>query len=544
MRNTLNSLRTLHKLLLIIGLSVIGMLVLGVQAAGELGHNLLDDRQDKTRHLVESAYSIVAHFHRLEVAGQMSRPQAQQAAAAAIKALHYGDNGYFWINDMHPTMVMHPTKPELDGKDMSDFVDPNGKHLFTAFVDTVKRNGGGFVDYMWSKPGHDRPVDKLSYVKGFKPWGWIIGSGIYVDDVKGILWNQAYELMFTGLVVLAIQLALSLLVVRAITTPLGRLHQLMSHVESSGELGRRAKLSQGDEIGLMSNAFDAMLDRLQGFVLEVNQVITLLVQSADQLGAVTEQANHDVMVEQSETDQVAAAMNQMSATVQEVARSAAEAASAAQTADGEAVSGKQVVAATVEAIDALASEVNNAANVIQKLEQDSDNIGRVLDVIRGVAEQTNLLALNAAIEAARAGEQGRGFAVVADEVRTLAQRTQQSTEEIQQMIETLQLGARDAVEVMERGRERARTSVEHAARAGASLSAITEAEARINDMNTQIASAAEEQSAVAEEINRNVVAITHVAHSTSEGAGRTAAAAEELRRLAQALESRGTQFQA
>ncbi|MFN2349573.1 MAG: methyl-accepting chemotaxis protein, partial [Thioalkalivibrio sp.] len=236
-----------------------------------------------------------------------------------------------------------------------------------------------------------------------------------------------------------------------------------------------------------------------------------------------------------ETDQVATAMNEMSATVHEVASNTALAAESARQADNEARAGKVVAHETARAIEKLADDVEQTAHAIEKLEQDSDGIGKILDVIRGIAEQTNLLALNAAIEAARAGDQGRGFAVVADEVRTLASKTQESTHTIQEMIERLQAGAHKAVEVMEASRNQARKGVEQAEEAGQSLDRIAEAVTRINDMNAQIATAVEEQSAVAEEINRNVVNIRDVAESNNEVASRTESASQRLVTLSQEL---------
>ena len=260
------------------------------------------------------------------------------------------------------------------------------------------------------------------------------------------------------------------------------------------------------------------------------------------MSLVMEETKRDTLQQQSETSQVVTAMNEMTATVQEVARHATEAASAANKADHASVEGKKVVLSTMNAIEALSSEVHSAANVISQLEKDSENIGTVLDVIKGIAEQTNLLALNAAIEAARAGEQGRGFAVVADEVRTLASRTQQSTQEIQAMIENLQVGAQTAVKVMDESRAKAESSVSQAAKAGGSLEDITHSVSLINDMNTQIATAAEEQSAVAEEINRNIVNISEIVDRTADGANQTSIASEELASLAAQLQQLVNQF--
>ncbi|MFZ5593945.1 MAG: methyl-accepting chemotaxis protein [Pseudomonadota bacterium] len=294
------------------------------------------------------------------------------------------------------------------------------------------------------------------------------------------------------------------------------------------------------EAGRLQLAIRMLQARLRTAMGRIEDPAERLAAAAGQLVTVSERTRQ----QRSETDRVATAMNEMSATVQEVARNAGQAANAAHQADEAARSGRQIVMQSIDAIDALAREVEHTAQVIQKLETESGSIGTVVDVIKSIAEQTNLLALNAAIEAARAGEQGRGFAVVADEVRTLASRTQQSTQEIQQMIQRLQHGASEAVQVMIQGRSQAQASVQQAAKAGESLEAITRAVSNITDMNTQIASAAEEQSAVAEEINRNILIISQVGDQSATGAQQTAAASEELARLAIQLRSLVTQFKA
>ncbi len=311
---------------------------------------------------------------------------------------------------------------------------------------------------------------------------------------------------------------------------------------ASGDLTANYTVTSNDETGQLIAAMKTMMERLKAIIENITGSTSKLSSSAEKLAGITVETNEGVKRQQAEAEQVATAANEMSATVQEVSRSTQMAAEASTRANEEAFSGKDVVTQTVRAIDALANEVEQAAKVIHKLKSDSENIGVVLDVIKGIAEQTNLLALNAAIEAARAGEQGRGFAVVADEVRTLASRTQESTKEIEGMIERLQTGAVEAVRVMEESQKRAQVGVEQAARAGASLEAITEAVETINTMTTQIASAAEEQSAAAEEIDRNVTSISHVIQQSAKGSQQIYVASEELAELASELHGLVGQF--
>ena len=299
---------------------------------------------------------------------------------------------------------------------------------------------------------------------------------------------------------------------------------------------------RADELGQLQLVIRAQQARLSTVLWRIDEAAKKLDGFASQTAAVVEQTNQGINQQQSEIEQVATAMNEMSATVHEVAQNASVAAQATEQADQEVVRGKRVVSESIDGINRLAQEVERASQAIGKLAVDSQQIGSVVDVIRGIADQTNLLALNAAIEAARAGEQGRGFAVVADEVRTLASRTQESTDEIQRMIQRLQKAANDAVKVMEEGQRISASSVEQANHTGASLEAITQAVARINDMSGQIATAAEEQSAVSEEISRNVVNINMVAEQTSAASQETARATQELVREAAALRNVVRQF--
>lgn len=343
--------------------------------------------------------------------------------------------------------------------------------------------------------------------------------------------------------------AVLMVVVLAFSHYLGRINAKRAelivqglHAISQGDLTHKVNITGKDEFAWMCWEYSQGRKGFMSLVKDILGSAGQLAAAAEELSAITEQSNNGVMRQQGEIEQVATAMNEMSATVSEVSKNAGSAATAAQEADDRAKDGWTVVNTTVETINNLASEVERTSEVIENLKGDSLSIGTVLDVIRDIAEQTNLLALNAAIEAARAGEQGRGFAVVADEVRTLASRTQQSTQEINDMIERLQNGANQAVNVMEMGRSKAVESVEQAAKAGEALQSITGVVDNIMSMNMQIASAAEEQSSTAEEINRNIVNISEVAQETAGGSQQTASASDELARLASDLQSQVAKF--
>jgi len=314
------------------------------------------------------------------------------------------------------------------------------------------------------------------------------------------------------------------------------LHEIGEHlavVDGKIDLSYR----KHDAQSVFANDFNHFVSEINTAIRQAQEASAHLNGAADDMLRQSSQADSSMQRQQQETDKVATAINEMTATVQEVARHASEAANSAEKADEQAEQGKAVVATTIEVIKALAERVEQAAQTIESLNTNSEEIGVVLEVIKGIADQTNLLALNAAIEAARAGEQGRGFAVVADEVRTLASRTQKSTEEIHHMIERLQHGARNAVKVMAEGREQAQNGVEQATRAGESLAQITFAITTINDMNTQIATAAEQQSAVAEEINRNVVAISDAMTHATDSVRQASNASHSLENLSNQLDA-------
>ncbi len=487
--------------------------------AYQLRGEMLQEKKLKTEQLVQTATGVVQYYYGLADRGVMSTADAKAQALKVIGSLRYGDNEYFWVNDLEPRMIMHPIKPGLDGKLLGDLKDAAGTLLFVNMADVVRQNGSGFVHYLWPKPGHKAPVPKVSFVQGFKPWGWIVGSGIYIDDVNTVFHQALLRTLSIGALVAAALIAFSVLLARSIAGPLGKTVTAMREVASGeGDLTKRLQVEGNDEVSVLAREFNVFVEKLHALLLRVAETIDGLSAAAGEVSAVMTATGSSVQRQHSETDQVATAVTEMSSTAQSVAEAASNAANAAHDAHDLAGDSRKVVTQNRDIIARLNQSMEQATDTIQRVETDSRNIGAILDTIRGIAGQTNLLALNAAIEAARAGEQGRGFAVVADEVRTLARRSEEATGEIEGMINTLQEGAHQAVEAMRKGHEQAVASVDSTEQTGRSLEAIGTAINTINDMNTHIASAAEEQAAVVEDINRNVVNISAIGNETADGA--------------------------
>jgi methyl-accepting chemotaxis protein len=539
----LNNLPIKLRLYLLVGLMLFVALVVSVM--GLNGMRNADHAVDELYH------QGMAHIHALGVILEA----AEDSRSQMLLALQHDPGSAFATMHNHP-LSMHVQRIEHNiesiNEKWSEFtasqLDGEEKRLAGIFQEELDRFKVEGVEKVFEdiNAGHYHEANEL-ILKVVNPvmeeMKGTIESLIQLQEEEAAAFftetNEAYHSMITLVVVslsvgAIVSLLLAYLTINTITQGVSKI-ELTARKLAEGDLGARVDYRNKDELGHISTAFNKMADKFHDAINEVKDSVTQLAAAAEETSTVTTQTTQGINQQLTETGQVATAMNQMSATVQEVARNAVKAAEAARDADTTFHQGKQVIDKVIDAIGELAKEVDEAANVIQKLESESMNIGSVLDVIKSIAEQTNLLALNAAIEAARAGEQGRGFAVVADEVRTLAGRTQESTQEIEEMISNLQSGANNAVKVMAEGKAMTQVGVDQAAAAGEALKTINAAVEQITGMNTQIASAAEEQSSVTEEINRSIVSINEVAEQSSTGAQQTAQASDDLARLAEQL---------
>ncbi|SEI20965.1 methyl-accepting chemotaxis protein [Pseudomonas asplenii] len=540
---SLRSVSISRRLWLILVLAVALLLTLGLLMLKQIHDDLYQAKAQKTQHVVQTASGILDYYHGLETAGTLGREAAQKQALSAIRGLRYDKNDYFWINDLRPVMVMHPANPKLEGQDLSGIKDPDGYALFNEMVTLAKAKGGGMINYRWPKPGASAPVQKTSYVQLFEPWGWIIGSGVYIDDLQAEFYDQVRDASLIGTAIALLLAVLVWLIGRSIVSPLQEAVQAMANIASGeSDLTRTLDTHGQDEVTQLARHFNAFTNKLRGVVSQLQASASELGQSSGDLGSNALQAQARSQQQSQQMEMVATAINQVTYGVQDVAKNAEQAASEVRDAENQARQGQLNIDNSLQQIDQLSATIAQAVEVMRTLSAESTQIGGVLEVIRSIAEQTNLLALNAAIEAARAGEQGRGFAVVADEVRLLAQRTQKSTAEIQAMIERLQNHSEAAVKVIGESSRASQQTIEQAGLAGESLTAIGQALRNLNGLNASIASATLQQSHVAEEINQNVTEAANLSHSNAVAAEKSSADSDRLRVLSEQLNGLLRQF--
>lgn len=482
---------------------------------------------DENQHLVEVVHTMLSSF---AARTDVDEATAKQQALEAVKALRYDGSNYFWIQDQTPSMVMHPIKPALDGQDLRTFKDGNGKAFFIELAQKVKSKGEGFVDYVWPLPGEESPTDKISYVKEFKPWGWTVGSGIYLTNLEKEFAHLRNVITVFCLVSIVLVVVLVYVIGGSIVKPVQEVSERMKDIsQGEGDLTRSLPETGQDEVTRLARYFNEYTKKMRHSLLGIRENINSLTQQAELVETSSKNSNAQAQTQNENMLQVAAAMEEMTTQINEVSNNADSAEKSTSSARGNVQNGASVVDSTVNDIRSLTSDIESVSSAVTELAAQTESIGAVLDVIRGIAEQTNLLALNAAIEAARAGEQGRGFAVVADEVRTLASRTGQSTDEIQVMIEKLQSNAKSAVDAVKVSQSASTKTVDNAIQANQNLQEADRLMTEIADMSSEIARATEQQAEAATEANMRINALSGAADSSLRTADELAAASQALR---------------
>jgi len=551
------------RLLMVPLVALLGFLLLATVVLNALNTSLVEGRESRVMAIIDAGLHLVDHYQQLEANGELTTEQAQQRALQAIKAIRYNGTDYIFINDMGkpiPSMIMHPTVPTLEGtvldspnfrfathmrsKDGRQSQQLDNENLFVSVVDAVNRYGEGFVEYQWPKPLAGGGVTKerytkLTYVAQDKQWGWVLGSGIYIDDVNAAFWAVALRITLVVALVIAVTVGLSLYIRQWLLRQLGgevaTARALVLKV-AEGDFRVSFVLKPGDKTSLLA-ALSGLVQRLRSIIQQQTEMAEKLAKQSEMLDETTLQTQGILQRVTDQTVQVATAVSEMTATCEDMARSATIAAQSARDADQQTRSGTKAVEDTIAAIDALKQKIEQVGVVIQQLSKRSEEVGAVTDVIGSIAEQTNLLALNAAIEAARAGEMGRGFAVVADEVRTLASRSKESTQGINQRIQAIQDDSEQAVVSMASSQRETEQTIERSQQAGKTLAKINQAVSSINNVNDQLASATEELAVVSATINENM---ENIATAVQE----TAAKSSELSHASHALRSMAAQMKA
>lgn len=500
-------------------------------------HQLMEDRKDKVRTLVESALTMVAQYAESAKSGRLSEEDAKKAALESVRAMRYDKTEYFFVQDLDGVMLMHPIKPELNGKNLLQVKDKNGKTLFEEMRQAVRQSGGGFVAYLWPKPGSDEGAPKISYVQGFAPWGWSIGTGIYVDDVDAKFRETATWLLGVGLLILGLVGGSMFVLSRNIINTLGcdpAEAAAVARKISQGNLLDDIQLERGDSTSLLAD-IKRMQETLRSMIRTISKNAEQVSAAAQQQLSVSEGVAERAARQSESAAAMAASMEEMSVSVTHVRESSGEAYLISQNAGELADQGSSVIHNATAEMRKISDAVQSSSAIVQELGVQSNQITSIVNTIKEIADQTNLLALNAAIEAARAGEQGRGFAVVADEVRKLAERTALSTTEIAGMVQKIQHGTQSAVDAMHEGVNQVSSGVELANEAGESINRIREGAQRVTEVVNGISGSISEQSAASEGITQELSQMAQMSEQSAVAIRESASAAQHLQQLSAAL---------
>ncbi|HEX5804363.1 MAG TPA: methyl-accepting chemotaxis protein [Azospira sp.] len=524
------------KIILLVLASLAGMAMITVFSALAAKRDLTEGRKEVIKSVVEAGYNLIAHYQALELTGQLPRAEAQRLAAEAVKVAMYGGadgkTEYLYVWTMQGVGVVHP-KAELIGQNMLEKIkDGQGRYTIKDLIASVQSQRGAYVDTAFPRPGGKEPLPKLQYVMHFQPWGWLIGTGLYMDDLDAAFRARVLgDLAIAAVALLAIG-AIGLVVSRSVLGQVGgeprEAIELMARA-AAGDL--TVDVRQAPK-GSMLASFGEMLVSLRSMVTDIHAGSNKLIQDAERINTAAREVAQASQQQADATSSMAAAIEQMTVSINHISDTASETERASERAASEAAQGEQQVLTATAEINKIATSVSEASHKIRELDQRADQVSSIAQVIKEIAGQTNLLALNAAIEAARAGEQGRGFAVVADEVRKLAERTSAATVEIEQMIAGIQNDTESVVNVMDAALPQVESGVHLAEGAAQSLRDIREGAAATLAHIREVADSTKEQSVASNSIAQQVEQIAQMVEETSAAMNATAGTASELETLA------------
>jgi methyl-accepting chemotaxis protein len=478
-RDRIQNLSIAGRLWLALGVGVIGAALLSWQGFRVVTARMLAEREAKIRAVVETADGMLATYASLAREGRMSEEDAKRTALELLKRTRYEGSEYLWVNDLQPRMVMHPTKPELDGKDLSKDADPNGKLLFVEFVQTVRKSGAGYVDYLWPKPGSTVPVPKISYVKLFEPWGWVVGSGLYLDDLHAAGREEGLRILGSAALILVLVAGGVLALGRGISQTIATAVKASAEV-ARGQLDIEIGGVRRGETGRLLTAIEGMADKLGDVVVDVRESAHAIAATAEEARTVAHGLSEAAQRQAGGVDRSREAIQELVVVIQDNAEEARNTDGLAKRAAEEAAAGGAAVEETAKAMRSIAEKIS---------------------VVSEIAYQTNLLALNSAIEAARAGEHGRGFAVVAAEVRRLAERSRVAAEEISRLADGSVTSADRAAGLITRTVPAIRETSERVNRIHEASRRQHETVLAIGDAIAQLAEVAAHQASASEELS-------------------------------------------
>ncbi len=511
MTKLLRQLSILQRLILMLALAAIGTFVFASFSINEQRNNLIEQKWVQNDAQLGTALSIIEAHRQQAVDGKITLQDAKLEAAELVSKMNYGKDGYFILIDKQQTILAHGSAQTLIGQNAAEVKTLAGSDTFTTLVNEAKQSHNAQLFLQVQNPSTGAYQEKLVEARYYSQWQWTLVTGSHISDIDDATFSIIGDYLIIMVLIAAPIFAFFLILNHSITSPLKEAIAAMNNIaQGEGDLTKRLPTEGRDEVVELAVSFNLFVKKIADMVGHLQPLGTSLDQDANRLLISVQESNDCVDHLHEETSSVATAINEMLSTTHEMANNTQQAADAANSVKQQAQQSKTQMDMTVSNTQILVTELKTAEGITQSLALSSDQIGSILDVIRGIADQTNLLALNAAIEAARAGAHGRGFAVVADEVRALATRTQESTNEIQKIISEIQSGVSSVMTSNSDTQQRSIELQSQAKEAGNSLTEILDLIAHISDMNTQLASATEEQSLVTEEINRNICSITEL----------------------------------